>query len=144
MTEKVEIGTVRFFKNKGRYFIKMGNSNWIPYAVYIAKQNPTICGEWFDGCEVHHKDFNKLNDTPENLICLTAKEHKKIHTQNDKRFNAKKMDIFQNGQYLCTVNSKSEAARLCKVPTSYITQVLNGLLPNGKSSYHNYTFKYAS
>ena len=46
---------------------------------YIAKAFPDICGEWFEGCHVHHKDFNHFNNAPSNLICLTPEEHRQIH-----------------------------------------------------------------
>lgn len=79
---KRQIGEI-FISGKSkeaRRYIKT-QSGIVNYAVYIAKNNPDICGEWFEGCEVHHKDFNKLNDTPENLICLTSLEHHKLHTK---------------------------------------------------------------
>lgn len=34
---------------------------------------------------IHHKDFNKLNDTLENLQYVTAKEHIQIHLEHDLR-----------------------------------------------------------
>lgn len=48
----------------------------------VAKYFPEICGEWFDGCQVHHKNFDKLDNRAENLIILTASEHHKIHYKN--------------------------------------------------------------
>lgn len=49
--------------------------------VLIARAFPEICGEWFPGCHVHHKDFNPRNNTPENLIVLSAREHLQYHYQ---------------------------------------------------------------
>ena len=51
----------------------------------VAKAFPEICGEWFEGAVVHHKDFNKTNNCPENLIVLSPSEHSKLHykTQPD-------------------------------------------------------------
>ena len=49
--------------------------------VLVAKAFPEICGEWFEGCHVHHKDQNRFNNTPENLICLTKEEHSRIHRE---------------------------------------------------------------
>lgn len=46
--------------------------------------------------EVHHKDENKLNNLPENLIILTKAEHQKIHC--DKNKNKIKRDIM--GRFL--------------------------------------------
>ena len=36
---------------------------------------------WFESCEVHHKDGNVFNNTLENLECLTKEEHKEAHRQ---------------------------------------------------------------
>lgn len=63
-----------------RRFIKTENGI-IRYSIWLAQQNPNICGIWTNKCEVHHKDFNRLNDTPENLICLTPEQHHKLHTK---------------------------------------------------------------
>ena len=52
------------------------------YHILVAKAFPEICGEWFEGCEVHHKDFNKQNNIPENLIVLSSNDHRKIHYSN--------------------------------------------------------------
>lgn len=41
----------------------------------IAMAYPEICGTWFEGCQVDHKDGNKLNNTPLNLTVCTQKEN---------------------------------------------------------------------
>lgn len=41
-----------------------------------------FCDGWFDGCEVHHIDMNKLNDNANNLVCLTKFQHQRIHKEN--------------------------------------------------------------
>ena len=48
-----------------------------------AKEHPEICGEWFEGCVVHHIDFNPRNNTPENLKVMTIEEHLLIHKNSD-------------------------------------------------------------
>lgn len=31
------------------------------------------------GCVIHHLDWNKANNTVENLVCLTVEEHERVH-----------------------------------------------------------------
>lgn len=35
-----------------------------------------------EGCEVHHVDGDKMHNEPENLNCISAEEHRKIHSEN--------------------------------------------------------------
>ena len=44
---------------------------------------PEICGEWFEGCNIHHKDHNRLNNSAENLKVMTIDEHKKLHQESE-------------------------------------------------------------
>lgn len=48
-----------------------------------AQAFPEICGEWFEGCEVHHKDFNSLNDNIYNLQVLSVSDHRKLHSESE-------------------------------------------------------------
>lgn len=61
--------------------VSMGRGCEYGFHTLVAKAFPEICGEWFEGCEIHHKDFNKLNNVPENLIVLSHSEHRKLHYQ---------------------------------------------------------------
>lgn len=75
-----------FRYSKGRLIhgyrvMSLGRGKTIGYHVCVAKAFPEICGEWFEGCHVHHKDFNPLHNTPDNLIVLSASEHTKLHYQ---------------------------------------------------------------
>lgn len=45
----------------------------------VARAFPEICGEWFEGCHVHHKNHNPADCRAENLIVLTKEEHYKAH-----------------------------------------------------------------
>ena len=47
--------------------------------ILVAKAFPEICGKWFDGAVVHHKDRNKLNNNADNLIVLTVEQHYEEH-----------------------------------------------------------------
>lgn len=53
--------------------------------ILVAQAFPEICGEWFEGCQVHHKDCNPSNNNPYNLVCLTREEHNRIHREMGQR-----------------------------------------------------------
>ena len=40
-------------------------------------------GEIPKGCVVHHKDLNPFNNSIENLVCLTPREHSKLHNSEE-------------------------------------------------------------
>lgn len=40
------------------------------------------CEDFFEGCEVHHIDHNKLWNDVSNLACISKLEHKKIHAND--------------------------------------------------------------
>lgn len=70
---------------RGYRYIGFANGVKHPFHLVVAKAFPEICGEWFEGCVVHHKDFDKLNNVPENLVVITQSEHAALHyeTQPD-------------------------------------------------------------
>lgn len=57
--------------------------------ILVAKAFPEICGEWFEGAEIHHKDFNPLNNCADNLVVLTKEEHILIHRNEGKNVGNK-------------------------------------------------------
>lgn len=67
-------------EGKIRYTLsKSGKQKRIMGHIIVAIAFPEICGEWFEGCQVHHKDQNPSNNRADNLICLSADEHLQIH-----------------------------------------------------------------
>ena len=46
----------------------------------VALTFPEICGEYKKGMEVHHKNLNHLDNDSCNLVFLTTKTHKYIHS----------------------------------------------------------------
>lgn len=42
-----------------------------------------------DGWDVHHKDENKLNNTPENFECLLKADHTKLHPHGQNQHTKK-------------------------------------------------------
>lgn len=49
------------------------------FHILVAQAFPEICGPWFEGCHVHHRNFDRLDNRPENLVVLPASEHTKLH-----------------------------------------------------------------
>lgn len=68
-------------KRKRRYD---GQKTFVVYRL-VAKAFPEICGEWFEGCHIHHIDGNYLNNRADNLKCITAEEHLAIHHPKKKK-----------------------------------------------------------
>lgn len=50
-----------------------GKSVTLRVARLVAKAFPEICGEWFDGCQINHKNEKKNDDRAENLETCTPK-----------------------------------------------------------------------
>lgn len=45
----------------------------------VANAFPEICGQVFDGCQVHHIDGNTTNDNANNLIVMPERDHTRLH-----------------------------------------------------------------
>ena len=52
-----------------------GNHVMGVHSVVAQKYSP----DWFEGCNVHHKDHNPQNNRVDNLECLNPSEHVKLH-----------------------------------------------------------------
>lgn len=50
----------------------------------VARAFPEICGEWFDGCVINHKDENPLNNVATNLEVCTQKHNCNYGNRNEK------------------------------------------------------------
>lgn len=64
----VEAGT-------GYYVCTSGNRK----RLHVAMWEQTWGKEVPQGCVIHHLDWNKNNNVPENLVCLTVEEHERVH-----------------------------------------------------------------
>ena len=127
MSIKRNDNEVYSYKAEGgdRNFIKI-NGKVIPYSHYVAKNNPDICGEWFEGCEVHHINHISNDDRPENLIVLTKEEHHQIHT--------KPVDVFYAGKYLGRFNNAKEIEKEFNIPKHIVSSNSGGKKNNRKYS----------
>lgn len=79
--EVSNLGNTKEETYKHGYYLEFYKSNHTAVHLIVAKAFPEICGEWFEGCQVHHKDRNKLNNRADNLICLTKEQHYLEHKE---------------------------------------------------------------
>lgn len=90
--DRYEISNDNQFRNKKRGVLITGRVNkgyrtvglgkYVgerAFHILVAQAFPEICGEWFEGCHVHHRNFDRLDNRPENLVVLSASEHTKLH-----------------------------------------------------------------
>ena len=99
---------------------------------FVAMTFPEICGEWFDGCQVHHIDKNTKNNCAYNLQVVSKEEHKDLHKYDitsgkgvykyDLKWNF--IERFDNVKYaaasVCgSEESLRQALNLRKCKTSY-------------------------
>lgn len=71
---KEEVGR---FDEKGYCIIHLGNKKYEKRNVMVAKEYL----DWFEGCEVHHKNGKVWDDRVVNLECLTPFQHRLRHNK---------------------------------------------------------------
>lgn len=121
------------FKQKylGVCLYKDGVPNFQLSHIISAQAFPEVCGEWFEGCDVHHKDGNHRNNNIDNLIVISKEEHKKIH---QKGLNESCVKAFGNvieqytldGEFIAEYPSAREAERQLGIPHNIIMLCCNG------------------
>lgn len=82
----------------------------------VAKAFPEICGEWFEGCEVHHKDHNSRNNCADNLMVVSPESHIEIHNkEEDVTHKTRRIFKYDSNWNLVDVfeNTKIAAASVC-------------------------------
>lgn len=112
----IKNGYVFIFLPEHPYCIFNGR---IKYHRVIAEKQKNIKKEFLDEngfllptIDVHHKDFNKLNNEPDNLQILTRSEHTKLHNKYKQiirnKNNGKIIGVFKRGELLenCNVNQQ--------------------------------------
>ena len=64
----------------------MTSKNWNGWIYEHIKVAEKMYGrKVLDGEEVHHKDFDKLNNSEDNLEILTSKEHMRLHHSSQRK-----------------------------------------------------------
>lgn len=108
-------------KRKNRRCIKLNQDKYY-FSLIMANAFPEICGEPFDGCEIHHIDGDKSNEAATNLKVMTKEEHHRLHDGIIVKYT---VDGEKVGEYL----SSKEAAESVgnKVSPSAIRECLCGV-----------------
>ncbi len=86
------------YSKKNKYEQISYKGNLLFTHIIVAITFPEICGEWYYGYEVHHKDGNTFNNYATNLLCLTQTEHHNIHKTNPNYGARKKVICYLNGK----------------------------------------------
>ena len=80
----------------------------------VARAFPEICGEWFEGAEINHKDENPLNNIATNLEWCTSKYNTNYGGHNRRMQLSLSKEIIQyslDGCFLKKWESSEQAAK---------------------------------
>lgn len=109
------------------------NINGKPVYIYriVAKAFPEICGEWFYGCEVHHKNEDCTDNRAENLVVLSPEAHKELHKYRLADCVREKLSVPTHqfnldGTWVASYSSSVEAAEKTGISKSAIQSCLRG------------------
>lgn len=122
---------LRIDKSKGnRATISINGKNISVYRI-VAKAFPEICGEWFDGCEVHHKNEDCTDNRAENLVVLSPEAHQELHKDRladcaREKFSIPTHQFNLAGTWVTSYSSSIEAAEKTGICQSAIRQCLCG------------------
>lgn len=90
----------------------------------VAECFPEICGEKKKYYHVHHRNRNQLDNRAENLICLSPRDHKRLHQLEDGvSVPVKAYDL--NGKYIGRWDSKTQAAEATGAQYRHISNILS-------------------
>ena len=91
----------------------------------VAECFPEICGEKKKYYHVHHRNRNQLDNRAENLICLSPRDHKRLHQLEDGVSVAvKAYDL--KGNYVGRWDSKTQAAEATGADYRHISEIIDG------------------
>ena len=70
---------LKSYMQEGYVFYRIVDNNGVHLTGMHNLIAQVYCNDWFDGCIVHHKDGDKLNNNVDNLQCMTLGEHLSHH-----------------------------------------------------------------
>lgn len=74
--QKLYMGKKYAIEQKTGYYVCTSGSR---KRLHVAMWEQRWGREVPEGCVIHHLDWNKANNTVENLVCLTVEEHERVH-----------------------------------------------------------------
>ena len=115
----------------------------------VAFAFPEICGEWFEGAEINHKDENPANNNANNLEFLTHQENNVYGNKTQRMLSNRKcknkckpvIQFTMSGEEINRYSSASEAARQLGCSNIYISMCCRGICKTAygyKWNYNNY------
>ena len=98
---------LRFCKDeKTGYYLNSNNSIRLHRYIYQCEK-----GDIPKGCHIHHIDSDKSNNSLDNLVMLTQKEHMSLHSKEPKRAEASRANMLENAIPAAAKWHKSEEGR---------------------------------
>lgn len=76
-----------FLNKSGRYVVRFNRVTYVSLHRLVYQK---YVGDIPRNYEIHHKDFNRLNNAPENLVALSSDEHRLIHEEERRKMRAHK------------------------------------------------------
>ena len=137
---KGQILSPRLAKN-GYLRVQLGQGKVYPVHRLVVWAFPEICGVWFEGAQVNHKNYNKTDNCVGNLEVVDCRTNINYGSANERRSSAHKKPVFcydQNGVLIKKYECSEEAAKEIGRSRSLINMYIHGNVtpPNGyKYSY---------
>lgn len=131
--EKIlKFGWMQAQRGKRYYFVylcKYGKRTKYQVSHIVAITFPEICGKWFDGAEINHKDENPANNCANNLEWCNRAHNNNWGTRTIRaasKLSKPVKQLTKNGDEISTFISLNEASRITNIPVQNIQKCCTG------------------
>lgn len=123
----------------------MGDHKYKVFLIHrlVAKAFPEICGEWFEGCQINHKDECKSNNIASNLEVCTQKYNLEYNNGQARRGMKKRVPVAQydlQGIFIKEWDSATTIEKELGFSRESITSCCRGKTKTA----HKFIFKYSA